>query len=82
MPIHSGVLNRVSGALPVPPFSEALPGPFAQHAGLDWRDLGVPLAWGAPGGNRRCPRVRWNPERDHGATAATPSAVIYWTDGS
>ena len=33
MPIHSEVLNRISGALPVRPFNDALLAPFAQHAG-------------------------------------------------
>jgi hypothetical protein len=45
MPIHSDVLNRISGALPVRPFNLALMGPFAQHSGFDWKDLGVLLAW-------------------------------------
>jgi len=49
MPIHSDVLNRISGALPVRPFNQALLGPFAQHAGLDWKNLGVLLAWVRPG---------------------------------
>ncbi len=30
MPIHSEILNRISGALPVRPFSLALTGPFAE----------------------------------------------------
>ena len=30
-------LNQVAGGLPVRPFNEALTGPFAQHAGADWR---------------------------------------------
>ena len=29
MPIHSDMLNRISGALPVRPFNQALIGPFA-----------------------------------------------------
>ena len=33
LPIHSAVLNRVSGWLPVRPFNEALLGAFAQHSG-------------------------------------------------
>ena len=61
LPIHSGVLNRISGALPVRPFNEALLGPFAQHAGLDWRNLGVLLAWGAAGALVAVRRFRWNP---------------------
>ena len=43
------MLNRISGALPVRPFNLALMGPFAQHGGFDWKDLGVLLAWGAAG---------------------------------
>jgi ABC-2 type transport system permease protein len=60
-PIHSEVLNRISGALPVRPFNEALLGPFAQHAGFDWKHLGVLLAWGAAGAVVAVRRFRWNP---------------------
>jgi len=35
MPIHSGMLNRISDALPVRPFNLALMGPFAQHSRFD-----------------------------------------------
>ena len=61
MPIHSEVLNRVSGALPVRPFNQALLGPFAQHTGPDWRNLGVLLAWGAVGAFVAVRRFRWDP---------------------
>jgi ABC-2 type transport system permease protein len=61
MPIHSEVLNRVSGALPVRPFNEALLGPFAQHTGPDWRNLAVLLAWGAAGAFVAVRRFRWDP---------------------
>ena len=61
LPIHSDVLNRISGALPVRPFNDALLAPFAQHAGLDWKDLGVLLAWGAAGALVAVRRFRWNP---------------------
>ena len=61
MPIHSEVLNRVSGALPVRPFNQALLGPFAQHTGPDWRNLGVLLAWGAAGAFVAVRRFRWDP---------------------
>jgi ABC-2 family transporter protein len=64
MPIHSDVLNRVSGALPVRPFNQALLGPFAQHAGLDWKNLGVLLAWGAAGALIAIRRFRWAPRPD------------------
>ena len=37
MPIHSSMLNRIAGALPVRPFNQALLGPFAQHTGFDWK---------------------------------------------
>jgi ABC-2 type transport system permease protein len=61
MPIHSEVLNRISGALPVRPFNLALMGPFAQHGGFDWKDLGVLLAWGAAGALIAVRRFRWDP---------------------
>jgi len=60
-PIHSDLLNRVSGALPIRPFNEALLGSFAGHAGLDWRNLGVLLAWGAVGTVVAVSRFRWDP---------------------
>jgi len=59
VPIHSGVLNRISGALPVRPFNQTLLGSFAQHAGLDWRNLSVLLAWGAAGALVVVARFRW-----------------------
>ena len=61
MPIHSGVLNRISGLLPVRPFNQALLGPFAQHTGFAWGNLGVLLAWGAAGAFVAIRRFRWNP---------------------
>lgn len=61
MPIHSGVLNRISGALPARPFNLALMGPFAQHRGFDWTDLGVLAAWGAAGTLIAVRRFRWDP---------------------
>jgi ABC-2 type transport system permease protein len=60
-PIHSAVLNRISGALPVRPFNQALLGPFAQHAGFDWKHLCVLLAWGAVGALVAIRRFRWDP---------------------
>jgi ABC-2 type transport system permease protein len=60
-PIHSAVLNRVSGALPVRPFNQALMNPFAQHAGPGWTNLGVLLAWGAAGALVAVRRFRWDP---------------------
>jgi len=60
-PIHSAVLNRISGALPVRPFNQALLGPFAQHTGFDWKHLGVLLAWGAVGALVAIRRFRWEP---------------------
>jgi ABC-2 type transport system permease protein len=59
-PIHSAVLNRISGALPVRPFNQALLGPFAEHAGFDWKHLGVLLAWGAVGALVAIRRFRWD----------------------
>jgi ABC-2 type transport system permease protein len=61
MPIHSHLLNRIAGALPVRPFNEALLGPFAQHTGFDWRNLAVLLAWGGAGALIAIRRFRWNP---------------------
>lgn len=61
MPIHSALLNRVCGWLPVRPFNEALTGPFAQHTGADWRQLAVLAAWGGLGGVVAIRRFRWNP---------------------
>ena len=61
LPIHSAVLNRISGWLPVRPFNQALLGPFAQHGGVDWKDLGVLLAWGAAGALVAIWRFRWDP---------------------
>jgi ABC-2 type transport system permease protein len=61
MPIHSAMLNRISGALPVRPFNEALLGPFAQHTGFDGKNLGVLLAWGAVGALVAVRRFRWTP---------------------
>jgi len=60
-PIHSSVLNRIAGALPVRPFNEALLGPFAQHTGFDWPHLAVLLAWGVIGALVAVRRFRWDP---------------------
>jgi ABC-2 type transport system permease protein len=60
-PIHSAVLNRIAGALPVRPFNQALLGPFAHHTGFDWKHLGVLLAWGALGALVAIRRFRWDP---------------------
>ena len=60
-PIHSVLLNHVSGWLPVRPFNEALMGAFAQHAGADWRDLAVLAAWGVAGAGVAVRRFRWDP---------------------
>jgi hypothetical protein len=52
-PIHSDLLNRITAALPVRPFNQALPGPFAQHTGFDWKTSpsyspGAPPAQSSP----------------------------------
>jgi len=60
-PIHSDLLNRVSDALPIRPFNEALLGPLAQHTGIDWPNLGVLFAWGAVGAVVAVSRFRWDP---------------------
>jgi ABC-2 type transport system permease protein len=61
LPIHSQVIQRITGILPVRPFNEALMGPFAQHTGFDWSALGVLLAWGVAGGLIAVRRFRWDP---------------------
>jgi ABC-2 type transport system permease protein len=61
LPIHSQLLNRVAGWLPVRPFNQALTGPFAQHTGADWRHLAVLAAWGGVGAIVAIRRFRWDP---------------------
>jgi ABC-2 type transport system permease protein len=61
LPIHSALLNRIAGWLPVRPFNEALTGPFDQHAGADWRHLSVLAAWGVIGALVAVRRFRWVP---------------------
>ena len=61
MPIHSDMLNCISGTLPVRPFNLALMVPFAQHSGFDRKDLGVLLAWGAAETLIAVRRFRWDP---------------------
>jgi ABC-2 type transport system permease protein len=64
MPIHSALLNRISGWLPVRPFNEALTGPFAQHTGADWGHLAVLAAWGGLGAIVAIRRFRWDPRSE------------------
>lgn len=61
MPIHSDMLNRIAGALPVRPFQPGLDGPVrpAQRARLE--NLGVLLIWGAAGALIAARRFRWDP---------------------
>jgi ABC-2 type transport system permease protein len=61
LPIHSQVIQRITGILPVRPFNDALMGPFARHTGFDWAALGVLLAWGVVGGLIAVRRFRWDP---------------------
>ncbi len=61
IPIHSAVVNTIAGLLPVRPFNQALLGPFAQHAGVDWHSLSVLLGWGAIGAVVALRRFRWSP---------------------
>jgi ABC-2 type transport system permease protein len=61
LPIHSELLNRVTGWLPVRPFNEALTGPLSQHTGADWRQLAVLATWGVVGAVVAVRRFRWNP---------------------
>jgi ABC-2 type transport system permease protein len=61
IPIHSGVLDSVSGIFPVRPFNQALLAPFAGHGGPNWQSLGVLLAWGVAGAVVAVRRFRWDP---------------------
>ncbi|HEY1700054.1 MAG TPA: ABC transporter permease [Trebonia sp.] len=60
-PVHSALLDRVSGWLPARPFNDALTGPLTRHAGADWRDLAILAAWGAIGAVVAIRRFRWDP---------------------
>jgi ABC-2 type transport system permease protein len=60
LPIHSRLVNDVSGALPVRPFNQALLGALAQDTGFAWRSLGVLLLWGAAGALVAVRRFRWD----------------------
>ncbi|HEX3785347.1 MAG TPA: ABC transporter permease [Pseudonocardiaceae bacterium] len=60
-PIHSEVLNKIAGALPVLPFNQALLGPFAQNTGFEWSHLAVLLIWGVGGAAVAISRFRWDP---------------------
>lgn len=64
VPIHSAAINRIANALPVRPFNNALLGPFAQHSGLDWHDLGTLLTWGSVGAIVAVRRFRWDPRTE------------------
>ena len=55
------LLNRISGALPVRPFNQALLGPFAHNTGLDGDTSPSLAAWGAAGALIAIGRFRWNP---------------------
>ena len=61
LPIHSDILNHIASILPVRPLNQALPGPFAQHTGVDWPRLGVLVAWGVIGAVIAIRRFRWDP---------------------
>jgi ABC-2 type transport system permease protein len=61
LPIHSVLLNRITGWLPVRPFNEALTGPLSRHTGADWRQLAILAAWGAVGAVVAIRRFRWDP---------------------
>jgi ABC-2 type transport system permease protein len=64
LPIHSQLLNRVAGWLPVRPFNEALLGPLALHEGPDWKHLAVVAAWGCAGTVVGVWRFRWTPRSE------------------
>ena len=61
LPIHSQLINRVTGWLPVRPFNEALTGPLSRHTSPDWQQLAVLAAWGVVGAVVAVRRFRWNP---------------------
>ena len=61
LPIHSALLNRITGWLPVRPFNEALTGPLAVHTGVDWHHLAVLAGWGVLGTVVAIRRFRWDP---------------------
>jgi ABC-2 type transport system permease protein len=61
LPIHSALLNRITGWLPVRPFNEALTGPLVMHAGVDWSHLAVLAGWGVLGAVVAIRRFRWDP---------------------
>ena len=61
LPIHSQMLNQVTGWLPIRPFNEALTGPLSRHTGADWRHLAVLAAWGVIGAIVAFRRYRWDP---------------------
>src|SRR5580700_779824 len=61
LPIHSQLLSRVTGWLPIRPFNEALTGPLSRHAGADWRHLAILAAWGVIGAIVAVRRFRWDP---------------------
>jgi ABC-2 type transport system permease protein len=62
LPIHSQLLNRIAGWLPVRPLNQALTGPLARDTGADWRHLAVLAAWGLAGTIVAIRRFRWNPK--------------------
>jgi len=63
-PIHAGLLHTAAGLLPMQPFNEALLGPFAQHTGFRWPQLGVLLAWGVAGAVVAIRCFRWDARRE------------------
>jgi ABC-2 type transport system permease protein len=58
MPIHSPVLNGISGALPVRPFNDALLNVFTHPSGFPGHDLLVLIVWGVIGGFVALRRLR------------------------
>lgn len=64
LPIHSGMLNTISGVLPVRPFNQALLGSFAENAGFAWHSLAVLFIWGAAGAVVAIRRFRWDPRQE------------------
>ena len=82
-PIHSDLLNRITAALPVRPFNQALPGPFAQHTGFDWKTSpsyspGAPPAQSSPSAASAGTPTPMNAAHAASELSATPARNAQW----
>lgn len=57
-----GWLLTITGILPIRPFASAATGAFF-GAGIDWKSLGVVIAWGVAGALIAMRNFRWEPRR-------------------